>query len=270
MATKRTYMSHTGHVVHVNKNHEFMSHSGAVISEQNLTLLAPNIESSTDINEVETTSFTVTKPFGLAVDDLLLLVCAKDDDPIIDLPAGWTRATASTAGVDYGTDVLYKIADSGDVAATNFTFTGDSEEYCGRLYRISNVDTTTPIDVQDATGNTGTSTSPIANEVTTVTNDALVFAYAGMDERDQPYTLDTAGWREDFNSISSATAGSCGIVIGTKVLTTAAVTGNCAFTTNASDGWAACQFAIRPIVEAAGGFEAAWARNINVLIGVNQ
>ena len=73
-------------------------------------MAVPVIESSTLIQEgAETTSFTVTKPTGLAVDDLLFAIIAKDDDPVIDLPVGWTRS-ADIVGGDYGTSILYKIA----------------------------------------------------------------------------------------------------------------------------------------------------------------
>ena len=45
-------------------------------------------------------------------------------------------------------------------------FTGDNEDYVGRMYRISGFDSGTPIDVIDAVGATGTSQTPQAGTKT--------------------------------------------------------------------------------------------------------
>lgn len=208
-------------------------------------MAVPVIESSTDITEgVNTNSFAVLKPTGLAVDDLLLCLLAKDDNVQAAPPPGWSQF--HVAGVDVEICIMYKIADSTDAAATDFTFTGDNEQYVGRLYRISGVDTTTPMDVTDTTGQSGTTTSPQSASVLTVTADALAFTIAGMDAVVIPSTLDTAGWTVDLNAITNVGNGNAGVVIGTKTMATAGNTGAVDYTQAAAEAWAATQFAIRP------------------------
>ena len=209
-------------------------------------MAVPVIESYTDVSHTGT-SFDVTKPTGLAVGDLLLAIIAKDDDITMAPPAGWTTdfdgsGNASQACASFA---FHKVADADDVAASVFNFTGDNEDYVGRLYRISGVDTTTPIDAVDATGTVGTTATPQAVAITTQTDDALCFAFTGMDDNDVPYTLETAGWTVDVNTDNTTT----GIVIARKSLASAGTTGAVDFTTNASDGWVASQIAIRPFVE---------------------
>jgi len=209
-------------------------------------MAAPVIESSTAITEAdETTSFTVTKPTGLEVGNLLFALIAKDDDVDMNPPAGWSDGFQILA-YDNSIFSFYKVADATDVAASNFTFTGDSEQYVGKLYRISGIDTSTPIDAVDTTGANNVSTSPQAPDLETLTDDALVFAMAGMDDDDTPFSIDTAGWTEDHNAVSNTGNGTCGIVIGRKIMSTAGQTGAVDFTINASESWAASQIAIKP------------------------
>lgn len=207
-------------------------------------MAAPTIQSSTDISEVAVITFDVTLPTGTAAGDLLVAIIAKDDDVAMASSHGFTDTfVGGIVGADHSTWCWHKIAEAADVTRTYVTFTGDREDYVGRMYRITGHNASTPIDAVDTTGQTGTSSSPQAASIDTNTNDTLVFAVAGMDDNDVPYSLDTAGWTEDLNT-SVATAG---IVIGRKTLATAGATGAVDFTTNASDGWAASQVAIREV-----------------------
>ncbi len=204
-------------------------------------MAVPVIETYTDISHAGT-SFDVTKPTGLAVGDLLLAIISKDDDITMSPPGTWGTAFdgSKSAAQACASFCFYKVADSTDVAASVFTFTGDNEDYVGRLYRISGADTTSPID-QAGTGQVGTSATPQALSLDTNNDNALCFAFTGMDDNDVPYTLETAGWTEDVNTDATTT----GIVIGYKSLASAGATGVVNFTTNASDGWVAAQVAIK-------------------------
>lgn len=74
---------------------------------------------------VNATSVTVTKPTGLEVDDLMVAIVHNQGtvSQNIQLPSGWTSIVHSS---DVGVELrgMYKVADSGDVAASNFTFSG--------------------------------------------------------------------------------------------------------------------------------------------------
>ena len=101
---------------------------------------------------VESTSFTnwsssvvntidVTKPTGLVVGELMVAhVTAMDsNEPTVALPTGWTNiSTASGNGDTVFTRTMYRIAQAGDVAASDFTFTSSINAFMsGGMYRIS-------------------------------------------------------------------------------------------------------------------------------------
>ena len=84
---------------------------------------------------------TITKPTGLAVGDLLVVTLVFGQNDTTPTPSGWTVIRNNS--VDLGTDgdvaAFYKVADSGDVAASNFSFdvTDTTGNIAGSLYRIS-------------------------------------------------------------------------------------------------------------------------------------
>lgn len=99
---------------------------------------------------IQDAALVLTKPTGLAVGDLMVAGIYFSDnngstgDSGINTPAGWTlqEATTTTQPPEYERlSVFLKIADSADVAASNFTFTraGTDTSYhlMGHLLRIS-------------------------------------------------------------------------------------------------------------------------------------
>ena len=101
---------------------------------------------------VETTAFTnwsssevntidVTKPTGLVVGELMVahVTAVDSSDPTVALPTGWTNiSTASGSSDRVFTRTMYRIAQAGDVAASDFTFTSSVNAFMsGGMYRIS-------------------------------------------------------------------------------------------------------------------------------------
>lgn len=123
---------------------------------------------------VQTTAFAtktsgqtvvITKPTGLAVNDFLIAhlsqVVTSGSNANWDTPSGWTSLLNQNENTNNNSEarltVFYKVADSGDVAASNFTFTTNTGACLagGALYRVSGgasiagtidgiIDTTTP------------------------------------------------------------------------------------------------------------------------------
>lgn len=96
---------------------------------------------------------TVTKPTGLAVGDLMLAMGNANKAGISGVPTGFTLHGNSDATVNaYRNFVYYKIADSSDVAATNFVWTNTDTAsplwVCISAYR--NVDPNNPIHASGA------------------------------------------------------------------------------------------------------------------------
>ena len=74
-------------------------------------------------------SCVVTKPTGLAVGNIMCASALSHIDsgtaPTITPPAGWSTYTTYTDETFAKLWIFYKVADSGDAAASNFTFTSD-------------------------------------------------------------------------------------------------------------------------------------------------
>lgn len=82
------------------------------------------------------TSLTITKPTGLTAGDLMVAMIGKDDDPApTSAPTGFTleASDSGTGGNDNWGGVYWKEADASDVAASNFTWQGDAEDWAGVL-----------------------------------------------------------------------------------------------------------------------------------------
>lgn len=107
------------------------------------------VESTASNTAGNGTSLTITKPSGLAVGDAMIAIIYPYDtaggttDP--NTPSGWelTQTIEQTAGADaQELSVYIKIADSGDVAASDFTFTStNSFTWEGVILRVSGIRT---------------------------------------------------------------------------------------------------------------------------------
>lgn len=121
------------------------------------------------------TTLTITKPTGLTVGDLMVATIGKDDDPSVTGPSGWVNeAEASgTAGNDNNGSIWWKVADAADVAASNFTWTGDSEDYAGEIAAFipSN---SNPAFVQAVAVRRENDATPVSSALTTTAGNLLV------------------------------------------------------------------------------------------------
>jgi len=72
------------------------------------------------------TTVVVTKPVGLAVGDVMIASAILGNTGGIDLPSGFSIEETMLVGGNRRISTGYKVATSGDVAASNFTFTTGS------------------------------------------------------------------------------------------------------------------------------------------------
>ena len=95
-------------------------------------------------------SLTITKPTGLAVGDFMVAHLVSNYSSTGSAgstwatPAGWTSLFNTAPDSQLFISVKWKLADSADVAAANFTFTNDTglgADNGGALYRISGAST---------------------------------------------------------------------------------------------------------------------------------
>ena len=86
---------------------------------------------------------TLTKPTGLTVGDLLVagITISGFSSPVITAPAGWTTTDTKTLSNDARTSIFQKVAESSDVAASDFSFTATANTtgptVAGFMTRIS-------------------------------------------------------------------------------------------------------------------------------------
>lgn len=101
--------------------------------------MAIAFESISSTNAASGTSITLTKPTGLSVGDLMVMCSGFTQTSNLETKSGWTLApTNGAADASNELNVQYRIADSADVAASNFVFTlSSSAPYAAFLYRIS-------------------------------------------------------------------------------------------------------------------------------------
>lgn len=125
------------------------------------------------INAATRTNTTLTKPSGLAVDDILVVALDVENDVAVTPPStAWEGINISNATQAIDLWVFWKRADSGDTGASNFTFTHSSTWTEGWIGAFSGASTT--IDPWFGVSNSGTSTTPLARSVTPIGNDAHI------------------------------------------------------------------------------------------------
>lgn len=127
-----------------------------------------------------TSSSTVTKPSGLAVDDVMVAYTVSNLNGT-SAPAGWTQILSqdSNQGSLFRVRVFYKVATSSDVAASNFVFTDSdsSSPVWAAVSAYRGVNTSNPIDAFGSTAAAG-STSQTTPSITT-THSAMILYHRG-------------------------------------------------------------------------------------------
>jgi len=194
------------------------------------------------------TSITFTKPVGVAVDDLLLLIVGSDQDTVADWNSvtGWIQFININDGVgDSNLACYWRIADGTEGVTVDVTAPTVEERY-GWYLRISGVDTTTPINVTGTAAYVASDSHSIP-EVTTTVADCLAFYALVFDGGDgAPFSVAGTGWTEVDEQTSGTTGTDASGCWGTKSMPTAGATGAATVTSTVSDGSSSIQFAIAP------------------------
>ncbi len=208
------------------------------------------------IESVSTAAYTtgiplgISKPTGLAVGELMVAHLAQAiggstncDD--WDTPSGWTSLITTANSVNSnssaGIHVFYKIADSGDVATSEFFFTPEvtAGGLAGAIYRISGANTT---GISAVSGTASNTTSPIfSNSVTpSDANSLLLFLLSNSDAGNTVgsvtgYSIgtDNPTWTEQYDIVGDLSGDDRGIMSGASAIRSqATATGNstCAIT----------------------------------------
>lgn len=227
--------------------------------------MAVTVQSVSSVaRNTSSTTIVITKPTGLAVGDLMVAHLVRTDNDQNSRTwslSGWTTAVDvqgnDTAISSSGMAALYKIADSGDVAASNFTFTISStaDFLAGAIYRISGHSISAPINTSASAFVNNDETPSFGNTVTPTFADCLllmlVHHYAGSSSSKETgtyaITTDNPTWTEAYdnhNSTQTTIAGAYAL----RPETTA--TGNSSFasTGDATTDTGSIILAIKPLI----------------------
>lgn len=139
------------------------------------------------------TSIVIPKPSDLLVGELMLAFVMQAGLGNVATPTGWTaiRRTQRDGTLDCIIESFWKIADSSDVAASDFTFTSDTNNgYTGCIHRISATDPTTPINADNQSN--GSAVDPVTTSLTsTAVNCLFVIACCQAQATDESFTAPT-------------------------------------------------------------------------------
>lgn len=140
-----------------------------------------HVNTQVDAGTANTDTNVVTKPTGLAVDDLMLAFCLTAIDTVTP-PSGWTQLDSDDAS-NMRSIVFYKFAVASDVSASSFTFTAGSAlgPFCTGISAYRNVDTSAPFNVQGQ-GIDNAGTDPITVPTVVTTQPSLVVHYLSVRE----------------------------------------------------------------------------------------
>lgn len=190
--------------------------------------------SSTAIASGSTTT-TITKPTGLAVGDLMLAQVMTVENDTFSTPSGWT--SLHSVLVSGGTtptrhQVFYKVADSSDTAASNFSFTAaGTNKKGGGIIRVSDISSLIAV-AQTNTTASGSASGTLTMSTQTPSRPNSVFvllAAGGQSGTVSDYTVstpaiatDNPSWTTQWNLTDAGTsAGNLYCATATRSQTTA-------------------------------------------------
>ena len=197
-----------------------------------------------------------TKPTGLAVGDLMIVHIGGDFDLVGDItaPAGWTDLVEDVdGGGPYGHGAYYKVANSTDVAATDFTFDiGEGHQSVGAIYRISGAGATFVTDNDTTTATTShTFTGGVTPEAaSSLLLFLVIMKNNGLSNGHSDYAVatDNPSWTEQYDIDST----SVGLTFSgaTAIRTQTTATGNYSYTSTRSEVAKGMLIALRPSLSA--------------------
>jgi hypothetical protein len=208
-------------------------------------------DSGSTANGTAQTNVVLPKPASLAVGDTMVayFICTTLTVTVSTPPSGWTAVTGSsgTAGrqpavtTDNETAFCYtRVADSGDVAASNFTWAMSASitYHSPGILRVTGANGT--VNASSSLGNTGQTNHPLPSITTTVADCLLIGAW-GMGSGSATWTLPGS-----MTSIYNASLQSLPVAVGREDFATAGATGTRAAASSSGQGTAAFLLALEP------------------------
>jgi len=232
----------------------FSSSSSSSIDSSSSSSSSSSVSSSSSGSIVQFKSFglgrdttdtcVISKPSGLAIDDLMVAQINVFDDGITT-PAGWTQI-AATEHTSCGMFIYWKIADAADVAASSFDFVLDNgaNTHVGCIGAFTGASTINPIPAGDIATGSGTSLSTIGMIQNTSGNMLLIMSNQG-DTGAYPTTasnwavaVTNPTWTQRYNyGMGGLTSHTIGINMASAIRRAATFTGVASSTIGHNGPW---------------------------------
>jgi len=205
------------------------------------------------------TSIVIDRPTGVEANDLMLIMVMAENDtsgatPQFTMQPDWTYLDESgNATQAVRTAVFYKISDSTEDATDTVTINMGNANSVGFWLRVSNVNTSDPINTSNFTLSSGNALSHIIPELTTDADNCLSIAGLAFDGADYLGTLTNGyAWRTNQDTISANYGLAVGItgIWGSRDITSAGVTTDDTVSVGSSDGAAYFMIALNGITTA--------------------
>ena len=139
------------------------------------------VESTASNSTSSSSNLTITKPAGLQVGDLIVAsLTGFSGSGTFTTLSGWTLINSVRCS-EGEVNVQYKVADSGDVAASNFTFAAPVPTFnAGSLLRISGYNSIAPIEFSDENAD-NSAPNPLAFTTSDTPSDGslMILAFLG-------------------------------------------------------------------------------------------
>jgi hypothetical protein len=189
-------------------------------------------------------TYSIAKPAGLAVGDLMILSVAVEGDSTAS-SSGFTEIIRQTNGSNFSLYVFRRIADAAAVSATNFTVTFSSgKKHSVGLSRITGHNGTAPIAV--SAGATGSGTAVASPAITTTAANQLVLSFHGV-KKGAAFTAGTGLTGGVGTERYDVSAEPPSHAMYSYVQAAAGSTGTKTATSSQSEVWAAVQVAINSV-----------------------
>jgi len=211
------------------------------------------------------TTISIAKPTGLAVGDLMIAqICTGRDDGGATDPSrsGWTlmNNTLNTTGAGAqgsASALLWKIADSGDVAGSGFDFTASARyegRNNGRIIRISGIRNVNPVQGTTATTAGVTTTPSVAiTQTPTIPNSLLLIFQCsdGNTTGGAGYAIATSNpsWTEVYDE-SETTSWTTNMSCAWGIRPEITATGNVSMTGSSGSSWTIQLVVVSPAQDA--------------------
>lgn len=181
-------------------------------------MASASLRSSSSVTGAGSTTAVFTKPTGLAVGDCILAIIGHAI-AISAVPTGFSLVLTDSGHSKVS--AYFKVADSSDVAASNFTFTFSSSSVrVGVMAAIQDSDTTDPIGSSDSTVTDNDAFDPITP--TRAQSIYLVFSEGAAARTFSGYEFgtDNPSWTELFDGRFDGTTAVCmGVAWATRAAT---------------------------------------------------